>query len=110
MEDSSVILNTDSTSKQNVVTIPDENLKALLNEKLNKSSDSDITQAQLESITRLYAQKRNIKDLTGLEHAVNLTYLSIWKNEISDLTPLQNLTKLTFLDLSQNQISDLSPL
>ena len=110
MEDGSASLNTDLMSKQEVVTIPDENLKALLNEKLNKPLDSDITKAQLESITRLYAQKRNIKDLTGLEHAVNLTYLSIWKNEISDLSPLQNLTKLTFLDLSQNQISDLSPL
>ena len=110
MEDRSAILNTDLMSKQEVVTIPDENLKALLNEKLNKSSDSNITKAQLESITRLYAQKRNIKDLTGLEYAVNLTYLSIWRNEISDLTPLKNLTKLTFLDLSQNQIRDLSPL
>ena len=64
-------------------------------------SDSDITQAQLESITRLSAQKRNIKDLTGLEHAVNLTYLSIWKNEISDLTPYIK-TKLTFLESQNN--------
>ena len=51
-----------------------------------------------------------VRDLTGLEHATQLTTLDLSSNQISDITPLGSLTRLTELDLSSNQISDITPL
>ena len=51
-----------------------------------------------------------IVNLTGLEHATQLTTLSLQDNNIRDLSPLTQLTQLTTLDLSENNIRDLSPL
>ena len=54
--------------------------------------------------------RSKIVNLTGLEHATQLTTLSLQENNISDLTPLAQLTQLTKLYLSENNISDLTPL
>ena len=51
-----------------------------------------------------------ITDLTGLEHATNLTLLDLNDNAIIDVGPLSNLTKLTVLKLISNSITDVSPL
>ena len=51
-----------------------------------------------------------IRDLTGLEFAVNLKMLTLTGNEISDVSPLANLRNLTYLNLADNEISDVSPL
>ena len=57
-----------------------------------------------------FETRPGVRDLTGLEHATQLTTLDLSSNQISDLTPLGSLTRLTELDLSSNQISDLTPL
>ena len=58
--------------------------------------------------------KRNrqlwVTDLTGLEHATQLTAVDLSDNQISDITALGSLTLLTELDLSYNQIVDVTPL
>ena len=54
--------------------------------------------------------EQQVTDLTGLEHATQLTELDLSGNQISDITPLGSLTQLTELDLSDNQISDITPL
>ena len=54
--------------------------------------------------------EQQVTDLTGLEHATQLTELDLSNNQISDITPLGSLTRLTELDLSGNQISDITPL
>jgi Leucine-rich repeat (LRR) protein len=41
------------------------------------------------------ARDRGILDLTGLEHATNLTELSLQSNQISDVSALASLTNLT---------------
>ena len=69
-----------------------------------------IPKAELEKLTRLYAQKYGITNLTGLEHATQLTSLYLSGNNLSDLTPLAQLTQLRKLDLSANKISDITPL
>lgn len=61
-------------------------------------------------VTSLYLGAASIKNLSGIEKAVNLESLSLWGNEISDLTPLSSLVKLTELDLDDNPISSLKPL
>jgi len=39
-------------------------------------------------LTKLDAPERNIRDLRGLEYALNLRFLSLRNNEITDIGPL----------------------
>ena len=121
-----------STVSAQLVDIPDRNLKQAIRETLALSDEIPLTEPELLRLTRLDASKRQIKSLTGLEYATNLTGLSLhqnsinnlkslaelthlkglslWGNPISDLSPLANLTELTGLDLGACQISDIAPL
>ena len=102
------------------VIIPDSNLLAAVASTLGKASDAPITPRELVNLTRLVAKNANIGDLTGLDHATNLTWLNLggewvessWQNSnsVSDLSPLTGLTKLTGLTLNNNNISDISVL
>ena len=110
-----------SGSGSTLVSIPDANLRAVVEDSLGKARGAPITQAEMATLTRLEAPNSNISDLTGLEFAIRLSYLTLGRvyvggednvnrNEISDLSPLSNLTRLTNLNLANNDISDLSPL
>ena len=97
-----------------LVEVPDPNLKTAVREALNLPDGVPLTQASMRQLTRLDARNRQITTLTGLEHALNLTELSLAGNNISDLvpivSPLANLMQLTVLQLGGNQIEDISPL
>ena len=93
-----------------MVSIPDMNLRAVIEDSLDKASDATITRGEIATLTRFAAADANISDLTGLEFATGLTLLILSKNAISDLTPLRNLTSLEHLLLDKNSITDLSPL
>lgn len=119
------------------LSIPDNNLQKAIKAQLGISRT--ITCTDLEGMTELRQQTvynrpmaDRIKDLTGLEYAVNLTRvdlmynlisdlsvfsnfsqlnsLSLHSNRIVDIEALKNLRFLRFLQLSSNRISDLSPL
>ena len=64
----------------------------------------------MKSLYELEAPNASITDLTGLEHATNLTLLNLPDNSISDISPLAGLNNLAELYLSDNSISDISPL
>ncbi|MDE0040573.1 MAG: leucine-rich repeat domain-containing protein [Candidatus Poribacteria bacterium] len=49
-----------------------------------------------------------VKDLSGLEHAANVTALFLVENEIRDLSPLAGLTQLRLLMLHGNPLRDLA--
>ena len=91
--------------------IPDPNLRAVIEESLGYPRGAPITEEEIEDqFTRLEARNTNITDLTGLEHAKNLTFLNLESNNISDISPLAELTKLTTLSLGGNNIANISPL
>jgi len=101
------------------VNIPDPNLAAVIRRTLGKEKGEVITQADMEKLTSLDAQDWSIRNIAGLEYAINLIELQLQgggtgkrenDNQISDLTPLANLSKLEVLYLYHNQISDISPL
>ncbi len=92
------------------VNIPDANLRRVIESKLGKKAGQAITQAEMKRLTRLDAQKSQIRDLTGLEFATNLESLDLSDNKISDISPLERLEKLKKLSLYNNQISDFSPI
>lgn len=95
-----------------VVEIPDANLRAVVSDALNLPADGLITHEALAQITYLHASNSTgiITHLTGLEHAVNLIWLSISGHDITDLTPIANLDKLERLFMWHNPISDITPL
>ena len=92
------------------VTIPDANLRAAIEAALDKARGAPITQADMTSLTSLTAPNKDIRDLTGLEFAINLTSLSLDENQIPDVSPLSNLINLKSLQLGYNIISDISSL
>ena len=104
----------DSVTFAQVVEIPDPNLRKAIEIALDKPTDAPITVEEMALLTEFEAvgdYGTEITDLTGLEHATNLKWLSLWGNKITDISPLAELIHLTFLDLDLNgNIPDLSPL
>lgn len=92
-----------------VVGFADENLENAIKRQL-RIDYRDIYTDDLENLTSLDASYSEIRDLTGLELAVNLTDLMLYGNQIEDLSPLASLTKLVFLDLDENVITSLDDL
>ena len=98
------------------VTIPDTSLHAAILERLvadsvKSASDTPITDADMLGLTYLNAGSKKISNLTGLESATNLTFLSLYGNfAIKDIDSLSGLTRLIHLDLVKNDVANISPL
>ena len=93
-----------------VVFIPDHNLRTVIENKLGKAPGTAITVADMAWMTDLDATNRNIRNLTGLEHATNLIRLWLPENNITDISPIVRLTRLIYLNLGGNLISNISPI
>ena len=92
------------------VSIPDENLRAVVRDALELQEDDTLTQQKMQRLTRVSAPTLGIKDLTGLEYAIRLRELDMPQNQIYDISPLENLTTLTHIVLNENYISNITPL
>ena len=108
-----------NTFAQQVVTIPDANLRAAVREALNLAPGEVITSRAMLKLTVLDAPGRGITDLTGLEYAINLKELhlgAVWvddeyrNNPIFNLAPLAALAQLEWLTLHGTGVSDVGPL
>ena len=98
-----------NTSAQ-IVNIPDNNLRAAINETLGNEPNAQITKDEMLRLTHFEANFVNIRNLRGLDAATNLEDLRMDGNQISNLSPLAGLVKLRYIHLEENAISDLSPL
>ena len=101
---------TNKTPPVQAVNIPDANLRAVIERALDKPAGATITNADMATLTNLGGDRDDIRDLTGLEFAINLTELHLRSNQLSDLSPLAGLTKLKWLNISESGVTDLSPL
>ncbi len=101
------------------VIVRDANLRTKIIETLGKAQGVQLTAGDMLGLTQLDARNANIQNLTGLEHAHNLTSLNLSSeyiagegtvnsNTISDFAPIAGLTRLTRLNLSDCGISDAS--
>ncbi|MDE0636556.1 MAG: leucine-rich repeat domain-containing protein [Candidatus Poribacteria bacterium] len=90
--------------------IADSNLRAAIAEALDKEDSAPITLEEIATLTTLRASNRDIRDLTGIEAAVNLENLWISGNPITDLSPLAALKNLNGLAAWDMAIEDFSPL
>ena len=94
----------------NVVEVPDPNLRQAIREALSLTDGVPLTQLEMLRLTELQASQRDITNLTGLQYATNLENLHLSENQIQDLTPLANLTNLIHLDLFLNIVESVEPL
>ena len=93
---------------ETLVDIPDAALREAVEEKLDKATGDPITRGEMAALRGLTGN--GVRQLTGIEHAVNLSSLVLENGAISDISPLAGLTALTELRLRHNEISDVSPL
>ncbi len=92
-----------------VVFFRDDGLELSVRRALHKPLGL-VTKADLLRLESLDARDVGIRDLTGLEHAVNMSELNLAGNRISSIKILANLTELEVLNLDSNEVSDLTPL
>ncbi|EAG0831209.1 LPXTG cell wall anchor domain-containing protein [Listeria monocytogenes] len=89
----------------------DENLANAIKATLNKpSTTSDVSQAELDSISEVTAESSNIASLEGAQYLNNIDTLVLNNNKITTLNPLAGLSRLSILEVSNNQLSDISAL
>ena len=91
------------------VHIPDSNLRAVIAEALGKSANVPITPDEMGSLARIDMQNRGIRELTGIQFAINLSWLDLRENQITDISPVAPLIKLKVLWLDDNDVLDISP-
>lgn len=105
------ILSGIQTNESDIVSIPDENFKTLLNNALGQPAGSQIKKSDLEKITEIYSNGQPINSLEGIQYCKNLNTLKITSNgEINDLNPLSELINLNYLEIQSNKITDITPL
>ncbi|EOB3789980.1 InlB B-repeat-containing protein [Listeria monocytogenes] len=89
----------------------DENLANAIKATLNKpSTTSDVSQAELDSISEVTAESSNIASLEGAQYLNNIDTLVLNNNKITDLNSLAGLSKLRILEANDNQLNDISAL
>ena len=109
-EDTVVTPIDDGTPPVSGVHIPALQLRAVIHKTLGKPQNVQLTQEDMLRLTNLHADRKGIRDLTGLELATNLERLELRHNLITDISPLRNLTRLGNIKLRDNLITDVSPL
>ena len=107
------------------VTIPDAVLRSRIENALLKSAGATITEADMATITNLTTGAgHDIRELTGLEYAVNLKELRFLRSgyptqaqlnarprwDADDLAPISKLTKLEWLEFQGIVIFDMTPI
>ncbi|MDE0005693.1 MAG: hypothetical protein OXQ29_23640 [Rhodospirillaceae bacterium] len=92
------------------LVVPDQALLRALNYELGRRSVEAVTADELASLTRLVDGQGGIRELTGIEFAVNLDTVWLGRGEVRDLTPLSHVPGLTSLRISSGLVRDLAPL
>jgi len=91
------------------VTLADPNLEAAIRDAIG-IPEGPICPSDLKGLISFSASARNISDLTGLEHCINMIHIDLSHNQIDNIAPLASLINLAYLQLDLNQISNISPL
>ena len=87
-----------------LVTVKDANLRNAINLALGKNALDNLNKGELANLYTLDISNLGIKDLTGLESAVNLTSLNASNNNITSTAPLAGLTQLAQVNLTGNPV------
>ena len=92
-----------------MAAIADPALQATIGEALGKAPGEAVSPRDLAGLEALAARDVGIRDLSGLEQAVNLKELDLGFNPLRDLQPLAGLSELVSLNLD-GAVTDLQAL
>lgn len=95
-------------SEEKPVEFADANLKKAVEKELRKQNPTPADMLQLRQFSWVRQGLSNIHDLKGLEHAKNLTSLSLNSCSIQDYSILSNLNNLTILTIQSSPVPDYS--
>lgn len=87
-------------------SIPDANFEIALGEFDDIPNDGQVPTANINTITTLYIEHRNISDLTGIQDFIAVQYLNCSHNQLTSLDFSQN-SNLVSLSCSINQLASL---
>ena len=96
-----------AAAQQAAISIPDAGLRGAIGDALGKQSGEAITEGDMARLTVLDAGYSGIRQLDGLQHAVNMRGLYLQGNRISDASSLANLARMQVLVLHSNDISEI---
>jgi hypothetical protein len=88
---------TDLAAQQQLVNMPDSLLRNAVNKALGRNALDALNVGELAKLTSLDISGLGIANLTGLQYAINLTYLNATNNNIADFTPVNALASATVL-------------
>ncbi|PZG54729.1 internalin [Listeria ivanovii] len=97
--------NSNVQAAQDIVNIPDLAFKSYLNSLLSQPSTSDITEAQMDTITNITINGGTVADITGIDYAHNLTSVRLANTQVTDFSLLASLSKLTNISLAGSNIT-----
>lgn len=108
--DSTIVLTDEANIQETqIISFSDKNLENVIREVINKPT-GDMFLSDVQMITSLDAESKNIESLEGIQYLSNLIVLGLWENDINDISPIKSLSQLEQLFLDGNNISDLKPL
>ena len=77
---------------------------------IGESPTGELTQADLEKVTELELDRKQLTSVKGLEKLTQLESLHLPHNKLTDVKGLENLTQLKELPLDDNQLTDVKGL
>lgn len=70
----------------------------------------EITVEDMSRLKKIDYNNSDVTDLSGLEYADNLTYITMYHHDIANIEPLAGLTKLEHISIAYNRrLTDISP-
>lgn len=89
------------------VEIADPGMEKAIRHTLKKP-EGPLTEAELNRMTLLNAEKCGIKNLDDILKMPNLQQLYLGGNDLTDVSQLAQLTQLIYLNIDENKVTDLS--
>ncbi|EAE7281527.1 LPXTG cell wall anchor domain-containing protein [Listeria monocytogenes] len=89
---------------QDIVNIPDSELKKQLNTSLGQAPDADITEAQMAKFKN-FSLGSGITGLTGIEYLKNIEELYLNNLNVSSYEPIKSLTTLKSLTINGKNVT-----
>lgn len=84
------------------ISIKDNNLKTALLQQFDQNHNGKLEVSEINTVTELKLDEKNISELSGLEYFQSLKELNLRKNNISDFSLVNKLTKLENLYIGDN--------
>lgn len=91
-----------------VITFEDINFENAVRARVGKP-ELPILKSDVEKITLLNINSKNVSNLSGIQYFTNLNALYMNSNQISNLNLISNLEKLKTIEFNFNNVSNLTP-